>query len=308
MACKELLFLPVLWHNIKVRELESFNISGEIMRRKQWVALLASAMLCVTSAVSPAGGFVSYAAQEENGSTGTSAEEIKTEDASGGISTEEKKTENASGGASSAEVSASASSGSTEKAGGGASAGGSEKQADAGASSGVLAGEDKPADKNEGAADGESAGTGESAEMGEEADDTDTDEKPVKPVKIDDVVISGDDISLADSDTLFQQYAERQFGISSGKSGVRRAPRRSRLSGQNLAVYNALKTEIEKIANGTRTDTAISIPLTEILGEGEEISVNTSDQGKIDCLAFAENVNIEDTDFTQITKALLSDQ
>lgn len=100
---------------------------------------------------------------------------------------------------------------------------------------------------------------------GEDGDeDVDVSEEEAAPtvVEMEEVVLDLSDMDLPDNDELFAAYVEREFDRAAGgtQSPVFYSSSHATydLTTAERLVYNELKSEIEKIADGTRTNTIIT--------------------------------------------------
>ena len=80
------------------------------------------------------------------------------------------------------------------------------------------------------------------------------------------VVVTDIEGDLADNDELLEGYLEQQIsgGNADGLGKAGKIDRGSKLTGNNKAIYDLLRPEIEKIASGERTDATIVLPLKAI--------------------------------------------
>ena len=80
------------------------------------------------------------------------------------------------------------------------------------------------------------------------------------------VVVTDIEGDLADNDELLEGYLEQQIsgGNADGLGKAGKIDRGSKLTGNNKAIYDLLRPEIEKIAAGERTDATIVLPLKAI--------------------------------------------
>lgn len=249
------------------------------MKRKQWLALLASVMISATTVFSPLSGTISSAAaQEEKGAVSTQKDaEEKKEETTGTTTAKEAGTAKKAGESDSEKRAAEkAETGDSASAAETAAAEKKTEQPAAGTSEKAAEEEKTPAADSEDAAVENSSAEGSEDVAGEESSEEESTQKDggttVTSEKVEThdftekQVITASADSLADADTLFEQYASRQFGLSTGSGRtVRRAPRRSRFSGQDATVYDKVKAAVTEIADGKRTDTKISIPITDLL-------------------------------------------
>lgn len=67
------------------------------------------------------------------------------------------------------------------------------------------------------------------------------------------------------TDDLFAGYVEQVFHSDSTTATFKNLNSASKLTGQNRIIYHALKSEIAKVANGTRSSTKFSIPVSSLL-------------------------------------------
>ena len=100
---------------------------------------------------------------------------------------------------------------------------------------------------------------------GEDGDeDVDVSEEEAAPtvVEMEEVVLDLSDMDLPDNDELFAAYVEREFDRAAGGTQYPVFYSSSHatydLTTAEKLVYNELKSEIEKIADGTRTNTVIA--------------------------------------------------
>ena len=68
-----------------------------------------------------------------------------------------------------------------------------------------------------------------------------------------------------DKDDLFAGYVEQTFQSDNTTATFKNLNSASKLTGQNRIIYHALKSEIAKVANGTRSSTKFSIPISSLL-------------------------------------------
>ena len=116
-----------------------------------------------------------------------------------------------------------------------------------------------------------------------------------------------------DNDDLFEAYVSRLFGLETQVAGGFRAARmaaRDRLTGLTRAVYDALKPEIESVANGTRTSTEFSIPVDSL--DLPKTAWTAADLGLSDLLAEYEDeegpyYDLSDEAFAALDAALYID-
>ncbi len=73
-------------------------------------------------------------------------------------------------------------------------------------------------------------------------------------------------VETADNDELFRQYVDHMFSVGNAGQKQRKVPRREALTGNDQLVYDALKKEITKVANGELDSSSFSIPLKDIFG------------------------------------------
>ena len=138
-------------------------------------------------------------------------------------------------------------------------------------------------------------------------EDTDVSEEEAAPtvVEMEEVVLDLSDMDLPDNDELFAAYVEREFDRAAGgmqypvfySSSHATRP----LTDTERRIYNALKTEIEKIANGTVHDTQINVTITWTAAElgGTNFSDATTRSSFI--------VAAGDWNIKNVSKALLAD-
>lgn len=94
--------------------------------------------------------------------------------------------------------------------------------------------------------------------------DADVSEEEAAPtvVEMEEVVLDLSDMDLPDNDELFAAYVEREFDRAAGGTQFPVFYSSSHatygLTPDEKLVYNELKSEIEKIADGTRTNTIIT--------------------------------------------------
>lgn len=122
-------------------------------------------------------------------------------------------------------------------------------------------------------------------------------------------VLVTDNIDLPDSDELFEGYVEKTFYGDYGAS-VFSTTARNNLSEANAKIYDALKPEIAKIANGESTSAIISISdslLPKATFTPEELGVTSFTESTINTAKA--NINAEKLgfDFAIICKALMND-
>ena len=101
---------------------------------------------------------------------------------------------------------------------------------------------------------------------GDEDADVSAEEAAPTVVEMEEVVLDLSDMDLPDNDELFAAYVEREFDRAAGgmQSPVFYSSSHATrpLNDTEKKIYNALKTEIEKIANGTVHDTQINVTIT----------------------------------------------
>ena len=140
---------------------------------------------------------------------------------------------------------------------------------------------------------------------GDEDADVSAEEAAPTVVEMEEVVLDLSDMDLPDNDELFAAYVEREFDRAAGgtqypvfySSSHATRP----LTDTERRIYNALKTEIEKIANGTVHDTQINVTIAWTAAElgGADFSEATT---KNSFIAAAGNWDIKN-----VSKALLAD-
>lgn len=118
-----------------------------------------------------------------------------------------------------------------------------------------------------------------------------------------------DNIDLPDSEELFEGYVEKTFYGDYGASAFSTTARNN-LSEANAKIYDALKPEIAKIANGESTSATISISdslLPKATFTPEELGVTSFTESTINTAKA--NINAEKLgfDFAIICKALMND-
>ena len=145
---------------------------------------------------------------------------------------------------------------------GGTSGGGDENGSEEGGTSG---GEDE-----NGSDEGEN-NSGNSDEPADEdsSDDSeqpsDEDEDSSDDAEVKEIWISGDELDIPDSDDLFSEYVDRTFYDDTDISTFANPNygRQSLTNAMDREVYDLLKEEITKIANGTRSNTQITLNLNQ---------------------------------------------
>ena len=145
---------------------------------------------------------------------------------------------------------------------GGTSGGGDENSSEEGGTSG---GEDE-----NGSDEGEN-NSGNSDEPADEdsSDDSeqpsDEDEDSSDDAEVKEIWISGDELDIPDSDDLFSEYVDRTFYDDTDISTFANPNygRQSLTNAMDKEVYDLLKEEITKIANGTRSNTQITLNLNQ---------------------------------------------
>ena len=145
---------------------------------------------------------------------------------------------------------------------GGTSGGGEENSSEEGGTSG---GEDE-----NGSNEGEN-NSGNSDEPADEdsSDDSeqpsDEDEDSSDDAEVKEIWISGDELDIPDSDDLFSEYVDRAFYDDTDISAFANPNygRQSLTNAMDREVYDLLKEEITKIANGTRSNTQITLNLNQ---------------------------------------------
>ena len=145
---------------------------------------------------------------------------------------------------------------------GGTSGGGDENGSEEGGTSG---GEDE-----NGSDEGEN-NSGNSDEPADEdsSDDSeqpsDEDEDSSDDAEVKEIWISGDELDIPDSDDLFSEYVDRAFYDDTDISAFANPNygRQSLTNAMDREVYDLLKEEITKIANGTRSNTQITLNLNQ---------------------------------------------
>lgn len=82
---------------------------------------------------------------------------------------------------------------------------------------------------------------------------------------IEEILISGDELDIPDSDDLFSEYVDRVFYEDTDLANFANPNygRQSLTIAIDREVYDLLKAEITKIANGTRSDTKITVNLSQ---------------------------------------------
>ncbi len=165
---------------------------------------------------------------------------------------------------------------------------------------------DEDADAPTGGGNGdEDADAPTGGESGDEDADVSAEEAAPTVVEMEEVVLDLSDMDLPDNDELFAAYVEREFDRAAGgtqfpvfySSSHATRP----LTDTERRIYNALKTEIEKIANGTEHNTKINVTITWTAAElgGTDFSDATT---RSSFIAAAGNWDIKN-----VSKALLAD-
>ena len=170
-----------------------------------------------------------------------SAEESSTSDSTG---------ENGSGEGKTPDSGEENSSGEGETSGGGEENGSDEGEKPAGEGENNSGNSDEPADED-------------SSDDSEQPSDEDEDSSDDAEVK--EIWISGDELDIPDSDDLFSEYVDRTFYDDTDISTFANPNygRQSLTNAMDREVYDLLKEEITKIANGTRSNTQITLNLNQ---------------------------------------------
>ena len=170
-----------------------------------------------------------------------SAEESSTSDSTG---------ENGSGEGETPDSGEENSSGEGETSGGGEENGSEEGGKPAGEGENNSGNSDEPADED-------------SSDDSEQPSDEDEDSSDDAEVK--EIWISGDELDIPDSDDLFSEYVDRTFYDDTDISTFANPNygRQSLTNAMDREVYDLLKEEITKIANGTRSNTQITLNLNQ---------------------------------------------
>ena len=181
--------------------------------------------------------------------------------------------------------------------------GNSDEDADA-PTGGGNSDEDADAPTGGGNGDG-NADTSTGGGNSDEDADVSAEEAAPTVVEMEEVVLDLSDMDLPDNDELFAAYVEREFDRAAGgmQSPVFYSSSHATrpLNDTEKKIYNALKTEIEKIANGTVHDTQINVTITWTAAElgGTDFSDATT-RSRFTAAA-------GDWDITNVSKALLAD-
>lgn len=170
-----------------------------------------------------------------------SAEESSTSDSTG---------ENGSGEGKTPDSGEENSSGEGETSGGGEENGSDEGEKPAGEGENNSGNSDEPADED-------------SSDDSEQPSDEDEDSSDDAEVK--EIWISGDELDIPDNDDLFSEYVDRTFYDDTDISTFANPNygRQSLTNAMDREVYDLLKEEITKIANGTRSNTQITLNLNQ---------------------------------------------
>lgn len=124
---------------------------------------------------------------------------------------------------------------------------------------------EKPADEGENGSDnGEEPADEDSSDDSEQSSDEDEDSSD-DDAEIKEIWISGDELNIPDSDDLFSEYVDRVFYEDTDLSTFVNPNygRQSLTNAMDREVYDLLKEEITKIANGTRSDAQITIKFSQ---------------------------------------------
>ena len=137
-----------------------------------------------------------------------------------------------------------------ETSGGGEENGSDEGEKPAGEGENNSGNSDEPADED-------------SSDDSEQPSDEDEDSSDDAEVK--EIWISGDELDIPDSDDLFSEYVDRTFYDDTDISTFANPNygRQSLTNAMDREVYDLLKEEITKIANGTRSNTQITLNLNQ---------------------------------------------
>lgn len=113
-----------------------------------------------------------------------------------------------------------------------------------------------------------------------------------------------DNGEMPDNDELFAEYANRLLGISPNTVRASKNLAGNSLTGSARKIYDYLKQEIAKAANGERTSTTFSVPVTQFMEKLEfsktELDVSSENIS-------ARILQVSDTDISNIYYALLYD-
>lgn len=113
-----------------------------------------------------------------------------------------------------------------------------------------------------------------------------------------------DNGEMPDNDELFVEYANRLLGISPHTIRASKNLAGNSLTGSARKIYDYLKQEITKVANGEQTSTTFSVPVTQFMEKLEfsktELDVSSEDIS-------ARILQVSDTDISNIYYALLYD-
>ena len=167
-----------------------------------------------------------------------------------GSSTSDSTGENGSGEGKTPDSGEENSSGEGETSGGGEENGSDEGEKPAGEGENNSGNSDEPADED-------------SSDDSEQPSDEDEDSSDDAEVK--EIWISGDELDIPDSDDLFSEYVDRTFYDDTDISTFANPNygRQSLTNAMDREVYDLLKEEITKIANGTRSNTQITLNLNQ---------------------------------------------
>lgn len=141
-------------------------------------------------------------------------------------------------------------------------AGGGNGDGDADVPTGGGNGDGTSKDENGGGNGDENSDTSTGGGNGDENADVSEEEAAPTVVEMEEVVLDLSDMDLPDNDELFAAYVEREFDRAAGGTQYPVFYSSSHatydLTTAEKLVYNELKSEIEKIADGTRTNTVIA--------------------------------------------------
>ncbi len=145
---------------------------------------------------------------------------------------------------------------------GGTSGGGDENSSEEGGTSG---GEDE-----NGSDEGENNSDNSDEPADEDSSDdskqpSDEDEDSSGDAEVNEIWVSGDELDIPDNDDLFSEYVDRVF-YDDAEISIFANPnygRQSLTNAMDREVYDLLKEEITKIANGTRSNTQITLNLNQ---------------------------------------------
>ena len=145
---------------------------------------------------------------------------------------------------------------------GGTSGGGDENSSEEGGTSG--GGDENGSDEGENnSGNSDEPADEDSSDDSEQPSDEDEDSSDDAEVK--EIWVSGDELDIPDSDDLFSEYVDRVFYDDAEISTFANPNygRQSLTNAMDREVYDLLKEEITKIANGTRSNTQITLNLNQ---------------------------------------------